>query len=59
MLTISLDGDHFGIHTVGEVTMFIIKTIFIAAPAEPVIDDLYLDFLILQTNNAIRANFGE
>jgi len=47
-LTTSFDGGHFGIYTVGEVTMYIIKNTCFAAPTGTVIDVYNLDFLILQ-----------
>jgi hypothetical protein len=47
-LTTSFDGDHFGIYTVGEVTLYLIKNTCFAAPTGTVIDVYNLDFLILQ-----------
>jgi hypothetical protein len=44
----SFDGDHFGIYTVGEVTMYLFKITCFATPAETVIDDFNLDIFSLQ-----------
>jgi hypothetical protein len=52
-------GGHFGVHRVGEVTMYIIKTACFAAPARTVTDDFTWVFLSFRLNNAIRANLGE
>jgi hypothetical protein len=42
------DGGHFGIYTVGEVKIYIIKNTCFAAPTGTVMDVYNLDFLILQ-----------
>jgi hypothetical protein len=47
-LATPFDGGHFGIYTVGEVTMYIIKNICFVAPTGTVLDVYSLDFLILQ-----------
>jgi len=44
----SFDGDHFGIYTVGEVTMYLFKITCFATPAETAIDDFNLDIFSLQ-----------
>jgi hypothetical protein len=47
-LATPFDGGHFGIYTVREVTMYIIKNTCFVAPTGTVIDVFSLDFLILQ-----------
>jgi len=42
------DGNHFGIYTVGEFAMKIVKIICLAAPAGTGIDDFKMDFLFVQ-----------
>ncbi|MEE4603656.1 MAG: hypothetical protein V2J65_20405 [Desulfobacteraceae bacterium] len=55
-LTMSFDGGHFGIYTVGEVTIYVSKKTCLVAPTGTVIDVYNLDFLILQISDAIKAN---
>jgi hypothetical protein len=55
----SFNSGHFGIYTVGEVTIYIGKNTCLVAPTGTVIDVYNLDFLILQISDAIKANLGE
>jgi hypothetical protein len=58
-LTISFDGGHFGIYTVGEVTIYINKNTCLVAPTGTVIDVYNMDFPILRIFDAIKTNLGE
>jgi hypothetical protein len=42
------DGDHFGIYTFGKFTIDVLQVAGLTAPAGTIIDDLNLDFFILQ-----------